>query len=276
MIELPNKLLSSLTEIGLLESEAKIYTALVVLKSAGIKDLLEALDVSKPRIYDGLRMLEENDIVVLTSPRPATYQAIEPKIALELMIKRHEQAKDEALKQFEILKHQDTVTKPSSPIWFIFGAKSFEFKIQDMLKNAQETVYCQTSEKYLKYIEKTAKKNIKLYLVIMIDNQDTRKRLEKLSKKSNVQINIIEKEQMLKTPEFVSHEKELYKRNKTHLLDVMDLDNLFKLIVDDSELLTIPPLKSDSLSAITSTNEALIMGEKMEIEEVLSPNKSIQ
>ena len=55
----------------------------------------------------------------------------------------------------------------------------------------------------------------------------------------------------------------------------MDLDNLFKLIVDDSELLTIPPLKSDSLSAITSTNEALIMGEKMEIEEVLSPNKSI-
>ncbi len=270
MIKLPNKLLSSLTKIGLLESEAKIYTALVVLKTAGIKDLLEALDVSKPRIYDGLRMLEENDIVVLTSPRPATYQAIEPKIALELMIKRHEEAKDEALNQFEILKQQDTIPKPSSPIWFIFGAKSFEFKIQDMLKNAQETVYCQTSEKYLKYIEKIAKKNIKLYLVIMIDSQDTRKRLEKLSKKNNVKINIIEKEQMLKTPEFVNHEKELYKRNKTHILDVMDLDNLFKLIVDDSELLTIPPLKSDSLSAITSTNEALIMGEKMEIEEALS------
>lgn len=274
MIQLPNKLLSSLTEIGLLESEAKIYTALVLLKTAGIKDLLEALDVSKPRIYDGLRMLEENDIIVLTSPRPANYQAIEPKIALELMIKRHEEAKDEALKQFKILEQQDTTPKLTSPIWFIFGAKSFQFKIQDMLKNARETVYCQTSEKYLKYIEKVAKKNIKLFLVIMIDSQDTRKRLEKLSKKNNVRINIIEKEQLLKTPEFISHEKELYKRNKSHLLDIMDLDNLFKLIVDDSELLTIPPLKSDSLSAITSTNEALIMGEKMEIEEALSSNES--
>ena len=274
MIQLPNKLISSLTEIGLLESEAKIYTALVLLKTAGIKDLLDALDVSKPRIYDGLRMLEENDIVILTSPRPATYQAIEPKIALELLIKRHEEAKNVALNQFKILKQQETIPKPASPIWFIFGAKSFEFKIQDMIKNAQKSVYCQTSERYLKYIEKAAKKDIQLYLVIMIDSQDTKKRLEKLSKKSNVKINIIEKEQILKTPEFISHEKELYKRNKTHLLDVMDLDNLFKLIVDDSELLTIPPLKSDSLSAITSKNEALIMGEKMEIEEALFSNES--
>ena len=37
---------------------------------------------------------------------------------------------------------------------------------------------------------------------------------------------------------------------------------------------TIPPLKSDYLNAITSTNKALIIGTKMDIEEALSSYKS--
>jgi len=266
MRRLPTQLLISLTELGLLESEAKIYAALVLLQSAEVRDLLEFLDVSKPRVYDGLRKLEESGLIVLTSPRPATYQAIEPRVALELIIKKHEDAKKEALKEFQILKEQEIITEASSPLWFIFGAKSFEFKIKDMLGNARESVYCQTSGRYLEYIEKAAKKNIKIDLLI-VDGQDTKKRLEHLSKKSNVKIQIVEKSQI-----FEHHhetETELHKRSRANLKDIIDLDNMFTLVVDDSELLTIPPLKTDSLSAITSTNKVLIFSAKMQREEAL-------
>jgi HTH-type transcriptional regulator, sugar sensing transcriptional regulator len=267
MRRLPTQLLISLTELGLLESEAKIYAALVVLQSAEVRDLLEFLDVSKPRVYDGLRKLEESGLIVLTSPRPATYQAIEPRVALELILKKHQDAKREALKEFKILKKEEIITEHSSPLWFIFGAKSFEFKIKDMLGNARESVYCQTSGKYLEYIEKVAKKNIKIDLLI-VDGQDTKKRLEHLSKKSNVKIQIIEKSQILEHHHHET-ETELQQRSRANLKDIIDLDNMFTLVVDDSELLTIPPLKTDSLSAITSTNKVLIFSTKMQREEAL-------
>lgn len=274
VLKLPINLINSLTELGLLDSEAKIYVALVLLQNAEVRDLLELLDLSKPRIYDSLRMLEESGLIVLTSPRPTTYQAIEPKIALETIIKKQEDAKEEALKEFQTLKNKEIIPKPSPPLWFIFGAKSLEFKIKDMIKNAKETIYCQTSEKYLKYIEKASKKELEINLVVMVNGQEIKKRLEKLSKKSNVEINIIEKKRIMETSDVINHEKELYKRINMHLEDIVDLDNEFKLVVDDSELLTIPPLKSDSLNAITSTNKALIIGTKMDIEEALSSYKS--
>jgi HTH-type transcriptional regulator, sugar sensing transcriptional regulator len=267
MRRLPTQLLISLTELGLLESEAKIYAALVLLQSAEVRDLLEFLDVSKPRVYDGLRALEETGLIVLTSPRPATYQAIEPRVALELIIKKHQNAKKEALREFQTLKKQEIITEHSSPLWFIFGAKSFEFKIKDMLRNARESVYCQTSGKYLEYIEKIAKKSIKIDLLI-VDGQDTKKRLEHLSKKSNVKIQIIEKSQIL---EHHNHETEteLQQRSRANLKDIIELDNMFTLVVDDSELLTIPPLKTDSLSAMTSTNKVLIFSAKIQMEKAL-------
>jgi sugar-specific transcriptional regulator TrmB len=267
MRRLPTQLLISLTELGLLESEAKIYAALVVLQSAEVRDLLDFLDVSKPRVYDGLRKLEESGLIVLTSPRPATYQAIEPRVALELIIKKNQDAKKEALKEFQILKEQEIIPEASSPLWFIFGAKSFEFKIKDMLSNARESINCVTSGRYLEYIEKAAKKNIKIDLLI-VDGQDTKKRLEHLSKKSNVKIQIIEKSQILEHQHHET-ETELQRRSRANLKDIVDLDNLFILVVDDSELLIIPPLKTGSLSAITSTNKVLIFIIKMQREQAL-------
>ena len=100
MIELPTALIKSLTSLGLLESEAKVYAALVILKSAGIKELLEFLDISKPQIYERLKMLKDKGLIILTNPRPITYQAISPNIALEMLVERTYAAKNDAVKQF--------------------------------------------------------------------------------------------------------------------------------------------------------------------------------
>ncbi len=263
MVEIPHELIKSLTELGMLDSEAKLYAALVFLRSAEVRDLLEFLDVSKPSIYEGLRMLEKNGLIILTSPRPATYQAIEPKIALEIIIKRYMDAKKEALIQLEDFKNQEITIKPNNPLFFIFGGKSIEFKIKDMLKNAKGSIYCQTSVKYLEYIEKTVKKNIQIDLAVTIDEKDAKGRLERLSKMSNVKINIIEKNKITESTE----KDNLKNRSMDSMLDLIDLDNQFMLVVDDSEVLAVPPLKSDSLTAITSTNKALIFRIKIGMEE---------
>ena len=269
MVELPYKMIKSLTELGLLESEAKIYAALVFLQSAEVRDLLEFLDVSKPSIYEGLRMLEKNDLIVLTNPRPAMYQAIEPKIALEVIIKRYMEAKKEALIELQNFKNQEISTKPNSPLWFIFGAKSFEFKIKDMLKNAKESVYCRTSVKYLDHIEKIVKKDIQINLVVLADGNEVNVRFERLSRMSNVNIKIIDKNEMLKHIEMDKMEEKAKKRSIENIKEYMDLDNQFMLVVDDSEFLVVPPLKSDSLTAISSTNKALIFNSKIDIEKSL-------
>ncbi len=208
-------------------------------------------------------MLEKNGLIILTSPRPATYQAIEPKVALEIIIKRYMHAKKEALIHLQDFKDQEISIKPNNPLFFIFGGKSIEFKIKDMLKNAKDSIYCRTSFKYLNYIEKTAKKNIQIYLTVMIDEKDNKGKLERLSRLSNVKINITEKNQIIESME----KGNLKNRSIDGMMDLIDLDNQFMIVVDDSEILAVPPLKNESLTAITSTNKALIFRMKIGIEE---------
>jgi sugar-specific transcriptional regulator TrmB len=66
-LQLPGQLIASLTEPGLLDSEAKMYAALVLLGYTDLGDLLEILDVSKPRIYTSLGTLEEKGLIIRTS-----------------------------------------------------------------------------------------------------------------------------------------------------------------------------------------------------------------
>lgn len=267
MVDLPCELIKSLTKLGLLESEAKLYSALVFLQSAEVRDLVEFLDVSKPSVYEGLKTLEEYGLIVLTSPRPATYQAIEPEIALELIMKRYRDAKKEALIQLQDFKNQEISTKPSSPMWFIFGAKSFEFKIKQMLKNAKGSIYCSTSIKYLSFIEKAAKKNIQIYLVVIEDDEENNARIERLSRLSNVKLKRTKKDEILNLS---NHEAALNDQSVDGLKDQMDLNNSFILVVDDLEVLMLPPFKSDSISAIYSINKVLIFNFKRGIENKFS------
>jgi sugar-specific transcriptional regulator TrmB len=260
-LQLPGQLIASLTELGLLESEAKIYAALVLLGYADVSDLLEILDVSKPRIYTSLGTLEERGLIVQTSPRPAIYQAIAPDIALEMIVNKYEDAKKEAVNQFKIAKKLELTGKTPPPLYYIFGNKSLEFKINDMLENARESVYCQTSEQYLKYVEKLAKKDIKLRLMVKSENPKLRKQLENLFKNGDAQIGTFNNRHMMnqvgpageKTWQQMSSRSE-----KMDMENLIDMENMMILVVDDSESLMILPIKSDSLSAINSTNKAMV------------------
>ena len=97
MLQIPRPLIDAFTGLGLLESEAKIYTAIVLLHKAEVKDILECLDLSKPSIYAGMRSLEGRGLIMLTNQKPSTYQALPPEIALDLIMTLHHSHKNMAV-----------------------------------------------------------------------------------------------------------------------------------------------------------------------------------
>ena len=106
-------------------------------------------------------------------------------------------------------------------------------------------------------------------MVVLADGNEVNVRFERLSRMSNVNIKIIDKNEMLKHIEMDKMEEKAKKRSIENIKEYMDLDNQFMLVVDDSEFLVVPPLKSDSLTAISSTNKALIFNSKIDIEKSL-------
>ena len=263
MTELPGHLINSLTSLGLLESEAKVYAAMVVLKSAEVKDLLEFLDISKPSIYDALRVLEDSGLIVLTCPRPVTYQAIAPNIALEVLVDRHNSAKNEAIKQFKELENRNAPGKTPDPLWFIFGNKSFDFKIRDMLANAKESIYCLTSEKNLHYLEKIVSRQLKTKLILISDDASIRDRLLESHNRKNLTVSMINKAQL---SESLRSSREAKEREDTEMTEMFDMDNYFVLIIDDAEAILLPPLKGDYANAISMANKVLVRSFRRSLE----------
>jgi sugar-specific transcriptional regulator TrmB len=264
MGNIPQQLISSLMELGLLESEAKIYSALVLFHDAEVKELQEFLDISKPSIYDGLRILEDRGFIVLINPKPTTYQAIPPDIVLDMLTAAHLKAKDDALKQIRKLEKEKFADDSPPNLWYVFGSKSFEPKIKDMLENARESVYCITSDRYIDHIESIASSGLKLELVVISEDRSIQKRLERVFKKCKAHIRTINKSQIINT---VAPYKVLFQQDKvSHMseaLSMFEFDNMFILIVDDTECIYIPPLPDNKVNAIVTRNPAMTLTMKV-------------
>ena len=270
-IELPARLIEALTKLGLIDSEARIYVAIVQLRHAEVKTLLDTLDLSKPSIYDGLRSLQERGLITLTCPRPVTYLAVEPRIALEMLARVYEEAKIEAQNQFRLLENVRLPDLYPEPVWSIYGSKSFEFKILDMLKNARKTVTCQMSGKYLDYFENTLKKNIALTIILTADNPALSERLEKLKKKCNAHVIVAGgMEGMGMDTGSGSGQPAISPEWQAQLASLFDPDNHLILLVDDVEMMFVPPLKTDSMASSWTTNRGLVLMMKYFLEMRLS------
>lgn len=266
MNRIPEELTDSLMELGLLESEAKIYAALVLKHDSEVKELQEFLGMSKPSVYEGLRTLEEKGFVILTNPKPTTYQAIPPEVALDMRLVAQMKAKESALRSIQDLQDQQGEEEASENVWYIFGTKHFESKVKDMLKGAKKSVYCVTSGRYLDLIEQKAKSNLRFDLTIVTEDVTVQKRLDSVFKKDRANIRIIGKSQMIGS--LLSEDqrpKEGSVPSKEKLLGKTEIDKMFILLVDDEEMFYIPPLKGMSSNAIATKNQLLILTMKMGI-----------
>jgi sugar-specific transcriptional regulator TrmB len=263
MNRIPQKLIDSLSKFGLLESEAKIYSALVLKHDSEVKELQEFLGMSKPGVYEGLRTLEEKGFVILTNPKPATYQAIPPEVILDMQLTARMKAKEETLESFQELKSDQSEEQVSENLWFIFGTRHFESKVKDMIKGAKKSIFCVTTGQYLDLIERKARSNIDFDLTIITEDMTIQQRLEGIFKSNKAHIRILSKSHMIRSllpKEQKSKNGSIPSAEKS--LDKIEIEKMFLLLVDDEEMFYIPPMKGMSLNAIATKNQLLILNMK--------------
>jgi sugar-specific transcriptional regulator TrmB len=263
MEKIPQGLVKSLTDLGLLESEAKIYVALVMMNSSDVKELIDFLDMSKPNAYEGLRSLEEKGLIVAVSERPIVYQAVAPEIGLEMLIDTHMKARKEAARLFATLPRNLREIGDEN-VWFVFTEKNINYKIIDMLKGAKESVIVAASEKYVPYLKPLARKQLDVEVTIITDSPEMKSEVGKLLPQHRASVQFINRTNLVRMFSVTkAMNQEAFVPAFESIYGIMNYDNLLILIIDDADFLYVPPFFGDSQTAINSKSRGLVENMKI-------------
>ncbi len=123
-----------------------------------------------------------------------------------------------------------------------------------MITNAKQSIYCVTSEKNPNYIKTVLNKNIETQLIIVSDNKELQNELEHRYNTKNATITVIDKAEMKN----LECTKDIIDDDELEIANIMDIDNHFILVVDNSQALFIPPLRGDSVNAISIENKIMV------------------
>jgi HTH-type transcriptional regulator, sugar sensing transcriptional regulator len=256
MESIPAPLVKSLNELGLSTYEANVYAALVLYDNADAKDLTEFLTISKPSVYEALDHLAEMGLAVKRVSKPARYSAVSPQMAIALLMGNHQKAADLALAALEKLKTEKVHTEKEEALWTIYGDKSIEYKIRDLFGKAKNHIRCMVGERYLPFIANIQIKDISLQLIVISDTPGLDKKLRVQFTGKNADIHVIPAEKFAIPPPFAPPEfEEIHK--------LMRVENTLELIVDDEELLMIPPFFSGTVSVLNTRNKGAVLQMKL-------------
>ncbi len=256
MESIPTSLIKSLNNLGLSNNEASVYAALVLYDNAEAKEIIDYLAISKPSVYDALDRLSDLGLAVKRVTKPARYSAISPEMAIDLLIDKHRKAADQALAALKILEKKKVRTEKEDALWTIYGDANIEYKIRDLFGRAKRQICCMIGERYLPFIENVKIKNVSLQLIVISDDSALLGKLQELFPGKNADLHVISTEQFKVPPPFAPPEF-------AEMSKFMNFDNILELIVDDDELLMIPPFISGSVSVLNTRNKGTILQIKM-------------
>jgi HTH-type transcriptional regulator, sugar sensing transcriptional regulator len=256
MRTIPATLVKALNDLGLSNYEARIYAALVLFDNAEAKEIIEFLGISKPSVYEALDHLEERGLAVKRVTKPARYSAITPEMAVDLLMNKHKQAADLALETLKNLEGEKIRTDKGDALWTIYGDANIEYKIRDLFGKAKHQIRCMIGERYLPIIRNCRIQDIILHLIVISDTPDLEKELHTIFPGRKADIHVVPSEKFLVPPPFAP--PEVAKAD-----EFMNLENILELIVDDEELLMIPPFFSGTISVLNTRNKGAIFQIKM-------------
>ncbi|MGD1004674.1 MAG: helix-turn-helix domain-containing protein [Methanoregulaceae archaeon] len=256
MESIPTALIKSLNDLGLSNYEASVYAALVLYDNAEAKEIIDFLSISKPSVYEALDHLAEMGLAVKRISKPARYSAISPKMAIDLLMDKHRKAADHALAALRTLERKKVRTDKEDALWTIYGDANIEYKIRDLFGKAKRQISCMIGERYLPFIENIKIRDVSLRLIVISDDPELQRKLEELFSRKNADIHVISPEQFNVPPPFAPPEF-------VEAIKFMNFDNTLELIVDDEELLMIPPFISGSVSVLNTRNKGAILQMKM-------------
>jgi len=256
MESIPSSLIKSLNDLGLSNYEAVVYAALVLYDNAEAKEIIDFLSISKPSVYEALDHLTDMGLAVKRISKPARYSAISPEMAIDLLMDKHRKAADLALEALQTLEKEKVRTDKEDALWTIYGDANIEYKIRDLFGKAKHEINCMIGDRYIPFIENIRIRDVSLHLIAISDNPDLERKLKGLFPGKNAVVHVISSEQFKIPPPFAPPEFE-------EIHNLMKVENSLELIVDDEELLMIPPFISGSLSVLNTRNKGAILQMKM-------------
>lgn len=252
MQNIPGILIISLMDLGLSKYEARTYAALVLFNGAEAKELVDYLGISKPSIYESLDNLTQVGLAVKRNSKPAMYSPIQPEIAIKILMERHTTSAEIALKELNILEQEKIHRDRSDALWTVYGDSNINFKIRSMFRNARHSIECIMAERYLVLLEGSSLRNIDLNLTVLSDDRDLIETLKQKFPNPNHVINVLS----LKRIRAYLPSLPLGVKNVENFIN---FDNVLELIVDNEELLTIPPIPAMHVTGMNTTNKAMIL-----------------
>jgi len=249
-------LVKALNELGLSTTEAVVYAALVLYDNAEAKDLIEYLSLSKPSVYEALDRLSDIGLAVKRVSKPARYSPVSPHLAIDLIMGSHRKAADRALAELEKLELLKVGTEKEEALWTIYGEKSTEYKIRDLFRKAKKEIRCMIGERYLPCLENIHIKDIALQLLVISEKPGLEQKLKGQFPGKKASIRVISTEIFSTPPPFAPQEfKEMQ--------NLMTVENTLELIVDNEELLLVPPFLTNTISVLNTRNKGAILQIKM-------------
>lgn len=256
MEQIPASLVKSLNELGLSNYEASVYAALVLHDNAEAKEIIDFLSISKPSVYEALDRLAEMGLAVKRVSKPARYSAVSPEMAIDLLVGKHKKAADAAFGILKKLENEKIHTEKEEALWTIYGDANIEYKIRDLFRKAKREISCMVGERYLPAIENAKTTEVPLRLLVVSDDPALQEKLEVIFPGKNADVQVISREVFSRPPPFAPPDF-------AELAKFMNCDNVLELIVDDEELLTIPPFVSGGVSVLNTRNKGAILQMKM-------------
>jgi sugar-specific transcriptional regulator TrmB len=106
-------LTAPLVALGLRTIEARAYLALVQHGPATAAEVADSAAVSRPKVYEALKVLEREGLCMANGHKVARYRAVPPSVALPEVSRRREQARATETRHDEDLVHRLLARLPS-------------------------------------------------------------------------------------------------------------------------------------------------------------------
>jgi sugar-specific transcriptional regulator TrmB len=251
MAIIPPALTTSLNTLGLTKYEARVYATLILYDNAEAKDISEFLSLTKPSVYDALDGLAERGLVVKRSSKPASYSAISPEIALNMLMGDHERALEQALSELKELEKEKVISDTEDAIWAIYGDANIKYKMRDLFSKAKKHINCILGERYISFLENINIQDISLRLIVLSDSPGIEDKIHALFPGERAEIHIVSSERYNTPPPFLSQEF-------AEAQKYMNFENVLEMNVDNEELLVIPPFHHGSGSMLNTRNKAAL------------------
>ena len=129
--------LELLQQLGLKEYESKAFVALSRLPHGTAKQISEAADIPRTRVYDAVRVLETKGLVEVQHTNPQQFRAVSIDEAVETLRDEYESRVDslrEALRSVEPLAEDDSGS--THEVWSLSGQAAIRSRTEELVEEA--------------------------------------------------------------------------------------------------------------------------------------------